>query len=508
MQTGPADSESPPGEESNGTTAAQFREVDGNQYLIIDNLPSQNTATCRIEEPPDPTINENPIVFVHDQPDENFELESVKTELEEGQRRFWEPGSPPWIADDYESGIISVIWNVLTEIQNDSQTVGIILKKDNEGGLIWMNEDDFRARYAERILQNENDIRTLYYILNVILDEIGEELLIQTFSNSINLDPVCWFYWRVSPQNLQIVPYTDIGGFIDKTRNLRNSFEVYHDKFLNMIQRMLENGQQQADTNIEEIRNMADRIEARTKEVTDEIEANINSITEYREEMDKQNQIVIAQGMAQMEEYLQQVQTTRQQLNVYINDTQQRMNTIIEEAIQRQNAEEQNLIQERQGFMKATATLNFIKANFATLMLKAKLDTRNIMASLDESSMRINRQTEDFKKQIEVFNAKRREINNQQNQIQINIPTENIQETSRALRNSSNNLLSAAQTAIDTLNQQVSVMAKNIREQRLMEQEREQEVYDSMIETVKPILPRRLTKLKHLNSFTNRRRMT
>ena len=247
LQTETADSESPPGEESNGTTAARFQEVDGNQYLIIDNLPSQNTATCRIEEPPDPTINENPIIFVHDQPDENFELESVKTELEEGQRRFWEPGRSPWIADDYESGIISVIWNVLTEIQNDSQTVGIILKKDNEGGLTWMNEDDFRARYAERILQNENDIRTLYYILNVILDEIGEELLIQTFSNSINLDPVCWFYWRVSPQNLQIVPYTDIGGFIDKTRNLRNSFEVYHDKFLNMIQRMLENGQQQAD---------------------------------------------------------------------------------------------------------------------------------------------------------------------------------------------------------------------------------------------------------------------
>ena len=204
LQLQTEESASGPPEEPIGVEEFVFREVDGNQYLI------PATPNCTQQENHFPqglqTEEEDTSSMAQTSEGElemqDFDPELIREEITEGTRRLWEPTRNPWILEDLENQHKSVLWNLTRESISEVSTVGIVVRINEEDQLEWVNEEDFRLRYAPEICKSDNDIRTMYYILNLILDEVGEEQLAAAFSDAINIEDACWFYWRVAPENL------------------------------------------------------------------------------------------------------------------------------------------------------------------------------------------------------------------------------------------------------------------------------------------------------------------
>ena len=232
LQEGTVPSPSAPPGESNDTGKEGFNENFENDIISSTNFEVGNIQqNASPYTPTDPVHNgDNDYELSQtDSENMNYEIEKLKEEIMEGTRRLWEPPKRPWIMEDLENNIKTILWQTMPNENLEVFTVGISLIMDENNILQWTNKTDFIQRYAPIIVHSENDIRLLYYILNIVLDEVGEEQLAAAFSEVINLNPSCWFHYRVI-EDMPLVPLNDIKCFIDKSRNISTSFDKLHDK--------------------------------------------------------------------------------------------------------------------------------------------------------------------------------------------------------------------------------------------------------------------------------------
>ena len=332
----------PPGE-LNGTEEEDFFDeklkIEINDQNSQQESSQQNSLPEWLSSPIHTSVNDNDINQA-DQETQYENIQKTKEEIIEGSKRVWEPSKRPWILEDTEEGHKAVLWNTNAPNVEEVKTVGIMLSIDENDQLQWINKTDFRMNYANIIIQNENDVRTLYYILNIILDEVGEEVLIETFADTINITPECWFHWRVVPENLAITPFLNISEFIDRNKTLKTAFDTLHESVLEFMTGVLERGESTMERSKQELQEMIDKIASECEETTSKIENETRQIIEYNSNVMSENKRAIVEGLNQIQLYKNEVNEAKSQLIQYSNEVKQTIDNMLSEAISQRKEQE------------------------------------------------------------------------------------------------------------------------------------------------------------------------
>ena len=344
----------PPGE-LNGTEEEDFFDeklkIEINDQNSQQESSQQNSLPEWLSSPIHTSVNDNDINQA-DQETQYENIQKTKEEIIEGSKRVWEPSKRPWILEDTEEGHKAVLWNTNAPNVEEVKTVGIMLSIDENDQLQWINKTDFRMNYANIIIQNENDVRTLYYILNIILDEVGEEVLIETFADTINITPECWFHWRVVPENLAITPFLNISEFIDRNKTLKTAFDTLHESVLEFMTGVLEKGESTMERSKQELQEMIDKIASECEETTSKIENETRQIIEYNSNVMSENKRAIVEGLNQIQLYKNEVNEAKSQLIQYSNEVKQTIDNMLSEAISQRKEQEYALVEQNNEYRK------------------------------------------------------------------------------------------------------------------------------------------------------------
>ena len=356
----------PPGEEQNARK--NFSEA----IIKYDSELDSTTQTTERNEDSDDTQGhaERSILdlFKDVGPTENevnyFDISKINDDVDQGVRNLWTPQVKPWILEDLSNNEKSILWNS-KDGDGKTKTVGITFVVNSEGNVIWTNEETFRNNFATIISSNQESIRTLYYVIQAFLDEIGDEETVTTIfsqNNTINMSQQTWFYWRVEREFLLATPVVNIGTFIEKSITMNAMFDKFHQQLTEDIQTTLQRCSELYEMNNEQMQRIADSIEEEATRNVQQIELFTNESIEHAEEIKRQNDIVLSQCNTAMQEYAASITQSRTQVAEYKREVCEALQQIQAEASRRQ---EEYLVQLQEGRIEAgrlRGSLNFLKA--------------------------------------------------------------------------------------------------------------------------------------------------
>ena len=361
-----APTEASPGEEQNVRNfSAKLEKRDDSYYLVPDEGVTQTQESGQPPGRTDGGAGEigggiGPSQYEKD----NFDADKINEDVSQGDRTLWSPQVKPWVLEDLQNHEKSVLWNAKTRT-GESKTVGITFIVNSDDQIVWLNEETFRDEYARIILQNEVNIRTLYYVIQAFLDSLeDEDIVIALFSqnNTINMSQPAWFYWRVEKECVAITPYTDIKAFVDKSKRMEEMFEVFHQKMVEEIQKILEQCAELYQRNQHHMQQMADTIETQAGEVQQQIEAITNQTIEQVEAIKQQNETVVQECNSQMQLYAAQIMDSRQQVVDYNQHVKAAIEQMMADAEETEKEQMRQIVQHENELAHFIGSMNFIKA--------------------------------------------------------------------------------------------------------------------------------------------------
>ena len=440
----------------------------------------ETTEDSAAPGPPDP-INTNFIDFgqIFSNQD-SIDFAEIQQNIQNGDYTLWEPPTNPLVLEDLDTGTKTVIWNT----QNDGHvsTVGIMLHYSNDG-LEWCNKVDFQLKYASAIAKSEQDIRTLYYILNIIMNETDEETLIHVFSDTVNLTPECWYHWRLVQQYLP-VPLQPISTMIDRSRTISTTFDAFHNEVLGTVIRLVQEGENRVLTSKLELQNMITNIDRRTHNLIDTLEHEVNTTIEKSERINEANKIVLQQGLTQMQEYSQEVNNARMTVTHYIDEMTRSI-----ESIKRQNTEAEEhqiqLLQEQKSEAnKALSTISFMQQTITSRLLDTRNDVSSFIDKMNTMSHEIQRHGETLRNYITRFEADN--DTNRSYEVRLSVP--DMQDTVRQLANTAQLAIQKTETALNETSTSIGNIIRAIKKKNEEAARLDQHTYNQLVSTAIPLI--------------------
>ena len=273
-------------------------------------------------------------------------------------------------------------------------------------GFEWTNIEEFRENFAEFILNSEDDIRTLYYIITGFFKKFKTEEVIYEFSQerTINMSIEAIEYWRkVSTTVSEVQCSRDIAQYIDDTEDLLGSLENRYKIVIEHIQeiirnnrfdiirrqfsnRIFQNNLQRMNENVVElISNVNESLVRYEEESCSRLQEKIEEVEEIINE-NKSNAIEI------IEEQKQLIESSRNEIGELIKQVNENMEEIKQNLENKEDEFEEKLIEFKE--MKI-AIKEEVKENKAALV-EYKEDTLRIKNEVKNAAEELSDQISTF----------------------------------------------------------------------------------------------------------------